>query len=260
MTKIVSAFMFTAVLSVGWIAVAQIWPTGLDYVLMGPVHRQGPNCGDSTPALSFDTTAHTWGCQALSSGSGSPGGSVGQLQFNNTTFGGTTGFSYGNPGANQNQLSVSPGSAASVNVPTVAFYRIDGITPSMGIGRGPFNNDIAIHFGDWTGTHTILTYISDQVGVTIGPSAGNGSGAPFQERMRHQFFGTVSGNNTDFVLSIASGFGTGAALAASANHINGRIGVGTTPGATGTINFGHTFSTAPQCMAEDETTSLLRVA
>jgi hypothetical protein len=48
------------------------------------------NCGDASHALSYSTSTHTWGCQAISSGGGgTPGGSTTQVQYNNAgAFGG----------------------------------------------------------------------------------------------------------------------------------------------------------------------------
>jgi hypothetical protein len=52
--------------------------------------------------------------------------------------------------------------------------------------------------------------------------------------------------------TIAAGFGTGATIAGTAN--GGRIVVGTTPGAGGTITLGAAFTSAPACWVQNETT------
>jgi len=58
--------------------------------------------------------------------------------------------------------------------------------------------------------------------------------------------------------SVAAGFGTGPTIVGNAN--GGRIVVGTAPGAGGTITLGATFTTAPACWVQNETTGTNGIA
>lgn len=74
-----------------------------DTVLQGsagaPQALSLPNCGSSTQALSYSTSSHTYGCQTISGGGGSPGGSNTQIQFNNSgAFGGDADFTWDDVG------------------------------------------------------------------------------------------------------------------------------------------------------------------
>ncbi len=55
-------------------------------------------CAGAANALTYNTTTHSWGCNTIS-GSGSPGGSTGQLQYNNAgAFGGLSQWALTNSG------------------------------------------------------------------------------------------------------------------------------------------------------------------
>lgn len=60
-----------------------------------------------------------------------------------------------------------------------------------------------------------------------------------------------------FAPSITAGFGSGATIAGVES--TGRITVGTTPGTTGTITFGKTWSHVPVCFVQNETTGLFAI-
>jgi hypothetical protein len=52
-----------------------------------------PSCSTASSALTYNTTTHALGCNTISGGAGSPGGSNTQVQYNNASaFGGITGF------------------------------------------------------------------------------------------------------------------------------------------------------------------------
>ncbi len=90
----------------------------------------------------------------------------------------------------------------------------------------------------------LFTEIDGTSGIKLTPAAGT----TVQTSAHIVATGTIN--------TIASGFGTGAAVETGSNDMSGRIGVGTTPGLTGVINFITTWSRAPACSASDGNTVL----
>ena len=83
--------------------VGSVAAMSLDTLLQGQGTGADPaavslvNCGSSTQALSYSTSTHTFGCQTLSGGGGTPGGSTGSIQFNTSgAFNGDSFLQYDN--------------------------------------------------------------------------------------------------------------------------------------------------------------------
>lgn len=96
-----------------------------------------PNCGDATHAISYNTSTHAIGCQAITA-TATAGGTSGQLQYNNATaLGGTVDFTWNGThtlamGAS-GVLDLHSGSAASLLLPGGLASGIISVTTSTGV-------------------------------------------------------------------------------------------------------------------------------
>lgn len=73
------------------------------------------DCGDTSHALSYSTSTHLFGCQALSTG-GTPGGLTTQVQFNNAgVFGGASNVTYATASGDLTIATPTSGTPFTVN-------------------------------------------------------------------------------------------------------------------------------------------------
>lgn len=116
--------------------VASVAAMAADTLLQGQGASADPaavavnNCGDSSHGLSYSTTTHTFGCQAITGGSATPAGSSGNVQYNNAgSFGGVANGTSG-------QALISNGASApswgAPNVLNATASSTNGCYPIIG--------------------------------------------------------------------------------------------------------------------------------
>lgn len=145
------------------------------------------NCGDSTHALAYSTSTHTFSCQAIT-GSASAGGSSGQIQWNNSTalagmadwtFDGSHTITGGASGLlNLSAMSATAGfkppSAAGAAPTTAGVCSFDSTANDWVCGNGSSTNHDAFVTGSAPGAG-LATFDGSHYSLTSTSTSGTGN-------------------------------------------------------------------------------------